>query len=118
MSIKVCELCGFIPCICDQSSLQREGTVDPLIANDLETRAPRFGPDKCEDAVLPFGKHKNKALAQVLIDAPGYLEWMRRECKLYEPFASAFAEFYEKYQPDIEKGVEEQQERYYRQRHH
>lgn len=114
MSIKVCDRCGFVPCICDQA----KASPNPLISPDTQTRTPRIGADKCEDAIMPFGKHKNKPLTQILVDEPSYLAWVDTNCELRDPFLSSFSEFVKKYEADIEKGVEAKQEAFYRQRHY
>ena len=62
---------------------------------------------RCEDVVMPFGKHKGKRLGVLLDEDPGYLDWLQTTDITSQALAIAVAEINLKYQDRIEQAITE-----------
>jgi len=60
---------------------------------------------KCEDVVIPFGKHKGETLRDVLRDDPTYLDWLAGEDIRSPALAAAVKEMCDKYASEIERAI-------------
>jgi hypothetical protein len=79
------------------------------ISPDL-SKPPARPIDKPEDVIMPFGKHKGKALGQILADDASYLDWLNNgEVRLYGAMAEAVPAMCQKYSAEIESAVENKQ---------
>ncbi len=61
---------------------------------------------KCEDTIIPFGKHRNKRLGDILADDPAYLDWLQTADIRSPALAAAVAEINLKYSGQIEQAVD------------
>jgi hypothetical protein len=62
-------------------------------------------PNKCEDQIMPFGKHKGKTLGDILAEEPSYLDFLAGLDDLRSPLHEAVIEMNEKYAAEIEKSL-------------
>jgi len=69
-------------------------------------RPPSTRPTKCEDVVMPFGKHQGKRLGDLLDEDPSYLDWLQTADISSAMLARAVAEMNEKYEGQIEQAIE------------
>jgi uncharacterized protein (DUF3820 family) len=60
---------------------------------------------KVENVLVPFGKHKNKKLVEVLTEDPKYLDWLDGQDIGNAQFAVRLREFCKKYSAEIERAV-------------
>ena len=102
------------PCLCVKGEpIASPNPSSSLISPDLAKAPPLdFSNVKPEDVVVPFGKHKGKPLAQVLVDEPTYLDWMNSNCNLSGALAVAVPAMCAKYVNEIEKALEQRQSRW------
>lgn len=56
---------------------------------------------KCEDFVMPYGKHKGRTLGDILAENPSYLAWLHDGHCGQGTLAQAVAEMVEKYDHEI-----------------
>lgn len=62
-------------------------------------------PVKCEDVIMPFGKHKGRALGDILASDAAYLDWLAGTEIRSTRLAGAVKEMVGKYTPEIERAL-------------
>lgn len=65
-------------------------------------------PQRDEDIVMPFGRHRGKTLGQIVNDDAGYLDWIVDKCTA-DRLRDAVKRMCDKYAPEIERAIESQE---------
>jgi uncharacterized protein (DUF3820 family) len=60
---------------------------------------------RAEDEVMPFGKHKDKTLGQILQDDPAYLDWLNDTEIRSGRLKAAVRRMNEVYEAEIQRAI-------------
>lgn len=63
------------------------------------------GQFKCEEVTMPFGKHSDKTMRDILITDPGYLDWLMGITLTNPVLKRAVTEMNRKYAPEINRAL-------------